>query len=360
MKEIILEFLNNFWLLLTSIAIFILIGVIIAGILKQFLPDSFIRKHLGKHSFITNIKAVLLGIPLPLCSCSVVPFITTLKQSGASRGAIQTFLISTPITGADSILATYAVFGWVFTLFRLLSSVIISLVAGFLSLLFLPEPESELKATDIKNKYNNRSIPVTIEKPTSADIFTKIEAIFRCSFDEIFKDFARPLLIGILLGAAIVTFMPENLSTLISKNSFLNYILILLVAAPLYVCATASIPLGLSLLVAGFSPGAVFIFLTAGPATNTMTMAVVNKTLGRSSLFIYLFSVIIGSLFFGFLFDMIFAQSLGNLFIQSLEKEALGFIEQVSAVLLLYLVLKYSFSKNSKISSGCAGSCGCD
>jgi len=365
MKEIIFEFLNNFWVLLNSIAFFILIGVIIAGIFKLLLPDAFIKKHLGQHNFMANIKAAVLGIPLPLCSCSVIPFVSALKKSGASRSAIQTFLISTPITGADSILATYAVFGWLFTLYRIVSSVIISLLAGLLTLFLVKEeedtiePEKPANITQFKKAAHIIGKPLNIKVVKAEDKHNIFQQVIIYAFDDIYKDIARSLMIGLLLGALIVTFMPENLADLISANPLLNYVLVLLVSVPLYVCATASIPLGLSLLTAGFSPGAAFIFLTAGPATNTITISVVLKTLGKTSLIIYLLSVIIGSLLFGFLFDAFFPNSMENIFIVDAQEETLGFVSQVSSVILLYLSAKYIFNKNSNIvkSGGCSG-CG--
>ncbi len=393
MKELILELLSNFWLLLNSIAIFILIGVIIAGVFKLFIPDSFIRKHLGQHDFMANIKAAVLGIPLPLCSCSVIPFVTSLKKSGASNSAIQTFLIATPITGADSIMATYGVFGWLFTLYRLLSSIIIALLAGLLTLLFNPQKEQEQeqeqkntatkKPTGGENTINfSKAVPLQnisvasasiIGKPLNINVvkaedlntnpvFDKMQKIMAYAFDDIYKDFARSLMIGIFIGALIVTFMPANLVAYLSSNQWLNYALILAISLPLYVCATASIPLGLSLLSAGFSPGAAFIFLTAGPASNAITMSVVYKTLGKSALIIYLFSVLAGSLLFGFLFDYLFADSLSQIHLLSDQEQAPSFIDQASSVILLYLSIKYIFNKNARIinsSGGCSGSsCG--
>lgn len=363
MKELSLEFLNNFWILLNSIALFILIGVLIAGVFKLLLPDSFIKKHLGEHNFMSNLKAAVLGIPLPLCSCSVIPFVSALKKSGASRSAILTFLISTPITGADSIMATYGVFGWLFTLYRLLSSVVISLVAGLLTLLLIkeePESENEIKAnTAMQFKPVKHIIgkPLNIKVVKAEERNSKLQQILAYAFDDIYKDIARSLMIGLILGALIVTFMPDNLSEFISANPLMNYVLILAIAIPLYVCATASIPLGLSLLSAGFSPGAAFIFLTAGPATNTVTISVVLKTMGRASLVIYLSSVVIGSLMFGLIFDQFFSDSLGQILSFSGEEEDPGFIAQVSSVILLYLSLKYIFNKNATIikSGGCSG-----
>ncbi|MCK5813761.1 MAG: SO_0444 family Cu/Zn efflux transporter [Cocleimonas sp.] len=370
-KELFLEFLYNFWALLNSIAVFILIGVVIAGVFKLLLPDAFVKKHLGQHNFTANIKAAVLGIPLPLCSCSVIPFISALRKSGASKSATQTFLIATPITGADSIMATYGVFGWVFTLYRVISSVVIALIAGLLTLLFVKEddisPTEKPKYSRIDPKNKPPLVAYPVGKPLNIKVVKaedqqgKVQQILSYAFDDIYKDIAKSLMIGIIIGALIVTFMPENLSDYISSSVFLNYALVLAISMPLYVCATASIPLGLSLLAAGFSPGAAFIFLTAGPATNTITMSVVLKTLGKTSLIIYLSSVLIGSLLFGFLFDSFFSTSLSSINILDFHKEDVGFIAQISSVILLYLSLNYIFNKNAKIfnSGGCSGgSCG--
>lgn len=371
-KVLFLEFLYNFWVLLNSIAVFILIGVIIAGVFKLLLPDAFVKKHLGQHNFISNIKAALLGIPLPLCSCSVIPFISALRKSGASKSATQTFLIATPITGADSIMATYGVFGWVFTLYRVISSVIIALIAGLLTLLFVKE-EGAKTEEKVKNKTkysaidpnNKPSLAYPVDKPLNIKVVKAEDKssisrqILSYAFDDIYKDIAKSLMIGIIIGALIVTFMPENLSNYISSNLLLNYILVLAISMPLYVCATASIPLGLSLLAAGFSPGAAFIVLTAGPATNTITMSVVLKTLGKTSLIIYLSSVLIGSLFFGFFFDSFFSDSLSAFNILDAHKDDPSFITQISSVILLYLSLKYIFNKDTQIfTKGGCGSCG--
>lgn len=351
MKELALQFLYNFWALLDSIAFFILVGVLIAGVFKLLLPEAFVREHLGRHNFMSNIKAAVLGIPLPLCSCSVIPFISALRKSGASKSATQTFLIATPITGADSIMATYGVFGWLFTIYRIISSVIIALIAGVLTLILVKE-ESEGLARESTCSTGKPLGAEALGDEDKRGIFRKIISY---AFDDIFKDIARSLMIGVLIGALIVTFMPENLSEYISSSSFLNYALVLAVSMPLYVCATASIPLGLSLLTAGFSPGAAFIFLTAGPATNTITMSVVLKSLGKTSLYIYLSSVLAGSLLFGYLFDFFFAETLAQAGLQYTHEEDAGLIGRISSVILLYLSIKYIFNKNATVAGG--GSC---
>lgn len=357
MKELVLVFLFNFWSLINSISVFILLGVVIAGVIKLLIPDAFIKKHLGQHSFVSNIKAATLGIPLPLCSCSVVPFVSALMKGGASKSATQTFLIATPITGADSILATYGVLGWVFTLYRIATSVIIALVAGVLTLLFVDKLEDS-DAVVVQPRGDVRKINEI--KISLANDSGLVQRVMSYAFDEIYKDIAKSLMIGIAVGALIMTFMPADISGYISSSLLVNYALVLVVSMPLYVCATASIPLGVSLFIAGFSPGAVFIFLTAGPATNTVTMSVVLQQLGKTSLFLYLSSVLLGSLLFGVLFDRFFSGSMASLDLLSSFEEDPGFVAQVSSVVLLYLSFKYIFNEKAKIvgSEGGCGKCG--
>lgn len=374
MEVIIFELLGNFWELLTSIAIYILIGVLLAGVFKLYLPETFIKRHLGGRSFMTNIKAAFIGIPLPLCSCSVIPFVSALKKSGASKSAIQTFLISTPITGADSILATYGVFGWVFTAYRTMSSVMISLLAGFLSLIFVQEDNIAKQNISYKSfrAANNPTFPISLssaiaptpakaEKTIPAGLKASLKAIYNYAFDDIYKDIAKSLLIGIVLGALVMTFMPENLAQLLSSNLLLNYFLVLLIAIPLYVCATSSVPLGIALLSGGFSPGAVFIFLTAGPATNIITMSVVAKTLGKKSLIVYLSSILAGSLFFAFIFDWYFSEILSNIMSLSHEHESISLLDHIAGLIMLALSFKYiSIRKEKNNIAECKKDCGCD
>jgi len=386
MQTIILNYLENFWELLSSIAPYILIGIFLAGAMKLFIKDEWIKRELGDGTFKSSLKAILLGIPLPLCSCSVIPFATSLRKSGASRSSTLSFLIATPITGVDSIAATYGVLGWFFTLYRVLSSIVIALLAGVLSMVFDREgPETspaEVKPDPIKPAIATPAAGGTFsfqQPATATAVFTKeepeeacsggsccttasstvtaaeeswIEKLWHQSVYTIFGDFTKALFIGIALGALLVTFMPESLSAYLGENLWVNYLLVILIAAPLYICATSSIPLGVALLAAGFSPGAVFVFLTAGPASSTVTMSVVKKVLGTRSLILYLVAVIVGTLLFGALFDTFFAEEGAAIVQMAQAGEKAGFLAQISAVFLLILGWKVVFPRKS---SGCCG-----
>ncbi len=380
MKIVILNYLENFWQLLGTIAPYIIIGIFLAGFMKLVIPQDWIRKHLGGKDLSTLFKTIILGIPLPLCSCSVIPFVSAMRRNGASKSSTIAFLISTPITGADSIVATYGVLGWFFTIYRVISSIFIAILAGILSIIFDrdksedKEQKSTLKTrplTDQTISFSNVNSKIDTKKV----LFTKVEQdtpyskssycqtdtnkngfinrIYYESVYKIFGDFAKAMLIGIALGALVVTLIPEQFSTILGENLWLNYLLILLISAPLYICATSSIPIGVALLSSGFSTGAVFILLTAGPATSTITMSVVLKLLGKRSLFIYLISVIIGSLLFAWLFDTLFIEQASVVTKIAQDKESLGFIENISALIVLAFSWKNFFSRSSKKS--CCG-----
>ena len=341
--DMMILFFQNFFILLNAMAIYILFGVIFAGILKQIIPDDFVSKHLGKGNFSSVIKASLFGIPMPLCSCSVIPFADSLKKEGASKGAVQSFLISTPITGVDSIMATYGFFGWFFTIYRVVSSFIIAIVAGVLQNFVdnrFDEPIEE------KSSCCHSCSP---ESEKDKRTFS-IKRVFDYAFNTIFKDFAKPLLFGLFLGSAFTTFLPKEFASIVFENQFLSYGLILLIAVPLYVCATASLPIAAALMMDGLSGGAAFIFLSAGPATNSVTMSVVYKSLGKSALIIYLGVIAVLSLMFGYIFDT-YLPNLDIINFMS-HKEELSILNIISSTVMLLLMgfylIKPIFTKDKK------------
>lgn len=342
--DFIRDFVQNIWMFTTDISVYIILGLLFAGVIKQLIPDSFIKKHIGKNSLGAVIKAAILGIPLPLCSCSVIPFASSLKKSGASKSALQTFLIATPITGVDSIMATYGIFGWFFTLYRVISSVCISLLAGILSMIFIKEkisPSPLFSSAPVLNK------PILEVKatPQKRNFFV---ATFDYAFNTLFNDMAKALLIGIILAAFFSSIIPHEFSQFFSNNLFLSYLLLIVISAPMYVCAISSLPIGLTLLLSGFSPGSAFVFLSAGPATNLVTISVVKKLLGTKSTLIYLASVVLGSMFFAYILDIFFFENVQNTFQKVRESTTQSGIDVLFAIIMFILFAKYLFLKKKK------------
>lgn len=346
--------LEAFWGLSVDMGIYILFGLLAAGVLHQLIREEWIQKHLGKNTHGSVYKAALYGTPLPLCSCSVIPFAATLRRNGASKGATLSFLISTPITGIDSILATFGMFGGVFTFYRVGSSVIIAIAAGLLMNIFEPkELEKPKKAFSFSAAAPISSPKVIDKKQKKFSLYD----VFHYGFVTLLGSFSKPLFWGLFIGAFITAAMPTNLQQFFGDNRFLGYIIAVAIAAPMYVCATASLPIAASLILAGVSPGAAFIFLSAGPATNTVTMGVVKSMLGMRALLIYLGVIMGGSVFFGALIDIGFDTLAVNISVDMQEHH--GWIQEGAAVIMLGLIawnfVSGWFIKKDKSCSG--GSC---
>jgi hypothetical protein len=311
--EYITLFIDALIDLSNAMAIYILFGLLFAGVLHELVPESLVTKHLGSETIGSVIKSTVFGIPLPVCSCGVIPLATSIKKSGASKGATLSFLISTPITGVDSIMATYGIFGWIFTIYRAITSMIIAMVAGVLTNVF--DKDEAVKKTMFSTfKPTQETSSSCCSDSSCCDSNSKKENSFfkrvvDYAFGTLLKDIAKPLLWGLILGALITVLIPKNLSSILIEYAWLSYVIVIIIAVPMYVCATASLPIAAGLMLSGVSAGAAFVFLSAGPATNTVTIGVVKKMLGTRSLYIYLGSIVIGSIVFGLGLDYIFTAS---------------------------------------------------
>jgi len=372
------HFLEALWSLSLAMAPYILFGLLLAGILHELVPDSIVTKHLGKSNISSVVKSTIFGIPLPVCSCGVIPLATSIKKSGASKGATLSFLISTPITGVDSILATYGIFGWIFTVYRAITSMIIAMVAGILTNIFDKDEIVDDKIFKEKKPAFSTLTPQTstsfsMSAPkdealcetgegsccaSSSDEKKKFSFItaMQYAFTTLLGDIAKPLFWGLIIGAFITVAIPDNLAELLSDKTWLAYLLVIIIAVPMYVCATASLPIAAGLMLSGVSAGAAFVFLSAGPATNTVTIGVVKKMLGTKSLIIYLGSIVIGSIFFGLGLDYIFdASAIDPASLIHLDEEG-GIIATVSSLVLwglvLYYMVKPYFTKKDSCNGG--------
>jgi len=341
--ELVLEFVDNFSVLLNAMSIYIIIGLLFAGILKQLVPDTFVSQHLGNDSIGSVVKATLFGIPLPVCSCSVIPLAQGLRKEGASKGAVQSFLISTPITGVDSILATYSLFGFVFTTFRVISSIIIAISVGLVQNFI--QKDDDQKVEPLQSSCGCTSNCEAPEKKK----FSFIKAL-KYGYGTLFEDMAKALLIGLILGTLFVTFTPKEYAQILFENQLLTYVVVMLFAMPLYTCATASLPIAAAFLLQGMSAGAVFIFLTAGPATSAVTMSVVYKMLGKTSLIVYIIVIALLAFAFGYMYDSVFADL--TLISINIDNDQVSLLDSIASslmmILIFYHLLKNKFRKKEK------------
>jgi len=303
--------LRETWGILNESAPWVLLGFLIAAILKAFLPDSLVKKHLGGNgSGWAVVKAALLGIPIPLCSCGVVPAAMGLREQGASRGATTSFLISTPETGVDSIAISWALLDPIMTVFRPLAAFVTAMVAGWFENIF------DGKNPDVATTENSASDGgcgchdgCTVEGTDSEvkpGIRERIQASLKFAFVELLGDIGLWLLVGIILAGVVAYAVPEEFLSGWLGGGLVSYLIMLVAGIPIYICATSSTPLAAALILKGLSPGAALVFLIAGPATNMATMTVVYKFMGRRSLMIYLISISACAVGFGWFLDYIY------------------------------------------------------
>ncbi|MFV0237314.1 MAG: SO_0444 family Cu/Zn efflux transporter [Flavobacteriales bacterium] len=295
--DFIVRYICEFWNLTLEMAPWLLLGFLIAGILKVYFSSQKIDEHLGKNNFKSVLKATFLGVPMPLCSCGVIPTGVGFYKSGASAGATNSFMISTPQTGIDSILATQALMGWPLAIIRPFIAFITGVFGGVLmNVLNLKNPNQLIEK---KTKIECSDGCLSKKKKS------KFKAVLHFAFIEMVQDIGKWLFIGLALAAWISVLVPDSFFEDYIGHGFLELLVILLASIPLYVCATGSIPLANALILKGISPGAAIVFLMAGPATNIATLAVIKKAIGTKFMWVYLISIIVGALFFGFLLNVI-------------------------------------------------------
>lgn len=288
------HFLNETYYFYNEMAIYLVFGFLVAGILHVFFPDSMVRRHLGKPGAMSMIKSTLFGIPLPLCSCGVIPVATSLRRSGATKGATVSFLISTPQIGADSFLLTYSLLGWVFAVFRVITSILTAIFAGLTLHIFDREQEvPEKDGVELK------------ERQTAADRLRSLPTYVEY---ELFGSIANTLVAGILIAGLIGTLIPANFFEEYFNYPFLSMLIMLAVGIPMYVCAAASTPIAASLVLKGLNPGAALVFLLTGPATNAVNFSTVSSILGKKAMGLYLASISIVALAVGYLFNLLAAK----------------------------------------------------
>ena len=287
-----MEFIYTLINMVSGMAPYLLLGFLISGVLYAFVPGSFYRNHLSKPGFWAVIKAGLIGVPLPLCSCGVLPTAVSLRRNGASRGASTSFLIATPQTGVDSIAATYSLLGPAFAIIRPVAALITAFAGGML--------------VTRQEKYDSDNCDAevdTIDAPASDTFLGRVCDALRYGFVDMIQNIGKWLIIGLLIAAAITVFVPDGFFTAFAGYPLLSMITVVVVAIPMYVCSTGSIPIALSLMLKGLSPGAAFVLLMAGPAANFASILIVSKTLGKKTAAIYLGTIVLGAISIGMCID---------------------------------------------------------
>jgi len=280
-----IEYLNEIFHLFVMMAPFLMLGFLISGILFLITSKEMVARNIGKPGLLSIFKASILGVPMPLCSCGVIPVSSSLYNRGASKASTLSFLISTPQTGVDSIFITYSMLGLPFAICRPIIALITGTIGGLIT--------EMLTEADVQSQ---SKIDHTHSKKTILDGFKY--ALFILP-----KDIAWPLIKGILLAGLVTLILPNNFFSDYGLTGIIGLVAIALVSIPMYTCATASVPFAAALMHAGAEPGVAFVFLMAGPATNVATITVIKKILGQKVVTIYLGVIFVGSITFGLLIN---------------------------------------------------------
>lgn len=297
--SLFLSTLLDLWL---DAAFWLILGLIIAGVLKVTLSSEKLSSHLTGSGPWPAIKAAILGMPLPLCSCGVIPAAIGLRRAGASKSATTAFLISTPETGIDSISISYALLGPFMAIIRPIAATVSAITAAMLVLLSdkeqptTTEPETS-SCCSSGCGCSSKSKPAPQAQPS---LLNRLWQGQRYAFSELIEDLSLWLITGLVISALIVTFVPSSALAEISRGPWAMLIMAV-IGVPMYICASASTPLAAGLMLAGVSPGAVLVFLLAGPATNMATLGIVHKELGIRALVSYLTGVVGVAILFGYL-----------------------------------------------------------
>ncbi len=300
------------WDLFLDAALYILFGLAIGGLLKMFLSTEYVVRHLGSGRYLPVFKAALFGIPIPLCSCGVLPAAAALKKQGANNGATTAFLISTPESGVDSIAISYALLDPIMTAARPLAAMLTAVTAGMTENFLNPPPERppgapvRLGPCPVDGCCDGTDCDTTSHR-NHHGILARIGAGLRYAADELWGDLAGWFFVGILLAGLITTLVPAELMGSVFGGGLAAMLLMLLAGIPLYICATASTPIAVALILKGVSPGAALVFLLVGPATNAASLTMLAGLLGKRATARYLAAIAVVSVLCGLLLDAVYA-----------------------------------------------------
>ena len=354
------------WNVLCLSAPYMLFGFIIAGLLKAFVPDDFIARHLGGDNRASLVKAAAFGVPIPLCSCGVLPAAAGIRKQGASKGATTAFLISTPETGVDSIAVTYALLDPLMAVLRPLSAFITGLVTGQMVRVL----DGEAKGTPAFEETGR--LPMAPPAAASCNpaacgcsapmagkpVLQRLKDGMRFAFGDLFMDISGWFFVGVGIAGMISVFVSPAMVDAWLGNRVVAMLVMLVVGIPLYVCATASTPIAAALVLKGLNPGAALVFLLAGPATNAAALSVITGILGKRATVLYVGGIMVCSLVLGFGVDAIYGWTgLEAGWVTTLEHEGRSFVGTLSALVLFGLVLFQRAEGGCGCESG--DSCGC-
>ena len=337
-----MNLLSIFWNLVIESAPWLLLGYLIAGIIKQVIPSEWVQKQLAKPGLLSISKGAFIGAPLPLCSCGVIPTALAVRKAGASKGATASFLVATPETGVDSIAFSYAMLGPIFAIARPIGALVSAVVAGVLVHKFDAEEENSQPQAAATSCCSMQKSQTVEPRPSLGSAL--LQAV-QYGYGRMIADTAKWLFIGLTAATLVTAYVPQSFF-LQWGDGLIAMIVMVVVGLPMYICATASTPVAASFLFAGLSPGAALVFMLTGPATNIATMGVIKEQLGLRSLVAYLVGVIVTAILAGLLLNQLHARFDWPLQLAAMAHgEEFSLWRELAAVALSLLVLRVWFSK---------------
>ncbi len=323
----ILNILHEIWLVTMAMAPYLLFGFLMAGILSAVLSKDFVRKHLGGRSWVQSLKAALVGVPMPICSCGVIPLAASLREHGASRGATASFLASTPQTGIDSLMVTYALMGLPCAVFRAVVAFISGIICG-------TAVEAVTPKDDPPHPTPAQPASATLKKKPVKRCLGMLEYVFIT----LPRNISKAMLFGIILSGLISGLVPENYFADQTTNLWLAMLLMLVIGTPLYVCSTASVPIALSFIKAGIPLGAVLVFLITGPATNAAALTTLWKLIGKKQLAVFLLALSVTAIGAGLLLNQFPIYTDASVYACHDAAQSAGWFEWLSTIFLVLVL----------------------
>lgn len=336
--NVLLNILKEVWVLTNEMSPYLLLGFLLAGLMHEFLPSTLYTNHLGKNNFRSVFLSAMFGVPLPLCSCGVIPTAMGLRREGASKGATVSFLIATPQTGVDSIIATYSLMGLPFAIIRPIAAFLTAILGGTL----VNKTERQADSSRTPRAMEGNRCSAGEKSAPSRGTGERVRSMLNYAFVEMMEDIGKWLVTGLIVAGIITAVVPDSWFVAFQNNSLYSILFVLLFSIPMYLCATGSIPIALALMMKGLTPGAALVLLMAGPASNVASILVINKVLGRKTLAIYLLSIISGAIIFALGIDYLlpaewFTAPLSRM--QDCCAEQPGWFSILCTVLMILLLL---------------------
>lgn len=341
---------------------YLLLGFLLAGVMHAFIPDGWFSKYLSGNTIRSVVNAAIFGVPLPLCSCGVIPTAMSLRREGASKGAVVSFLIATPQTGVDSIFATYSLMGLPFAVVRPIAALFTAVMGGaFVSF----GEKGELQSSGQKDGQEEVSKAWSEHKHLTFG--SRCLEALRFAFIEMMEDIGKWLVVGLIVAGLITALVPDEFFAIFKDNTALSMLLVLCISVPMYICATGSIPIAVALMMKGLTPGAALVMLMAGPACNVASILVIQKVLGKKSLVLYLTAIVSGSILFGVVIDQLLPREWFTEHLMSTHDcchEVAGWFEWLCTGVLILLLLnvvrmKLQHKSTCSCGHGHEGHCHC-